>query len=647
MLTTLRRVSNSKGGQFIFAILLVTMLAAWGLADVTSIQSGGGFSWFGGGGGVAKVGSTSLTQADIDRALERRLQQVRQQNPNATYATIAGDYDAIIEALLQDKTVQAMGDKADLDVSRKLVDAEIAQIPGLNGLDGKFSEQNYQQFLSRERLTDQQVRDEIRTALLQRMIVVPTAASARVPTGQALPYASLMLELRQGEVGFIPTKAFEAGIAPTPAAVQAYYTQNRARYLVPEQRVLRIARIGPDQLPNVNPTDQEIAAAYQANQAQYAAKETRGISRAVVADKVQADAIAAKVRSGTPFAAAAAPAGLAAADIALGDQTRDALANLTNAQVAAAAFAAPSGGVVGPIRTELGWVVVKVDGIKRQAGKTLDEARPEIAAKLRADKAKDGLADLVGTVEDELSNGANFTETVAKHKLPVSETPPLLANGQSRTQPGFRLPAELQPVLKEGFALSPDDDPTAVNLQGDAGYALVALGPVTAAQPAPLAQIGDQVRADLVRQGALDKARSSAQAIAARVGNGSIAAAVKTLGVPVPAPAPVTARRIQLLQLQGNVPPALRMLFSLPAGKTQYVAAPNDEGFFLVKADRVVAGDARTNPSVIAQQQAQLNQQAGSELAEQFIRAAQKSLGTRRNADAIAQGRQRLLTSGQ
>ena len=193
----------------------------------------------------------------------------------------------------------------------------------------------------------------------------------RVPVGIATPYASMLLEAREGEVAIVPVDAFRAGLNPTDADLQRFYAANRARYMVPEQRVLRIARIGPEQVAGVAATDQEIAAYYNANQATYGAKEIRDLSQAVVPDQAAANAIAARARAGASLAAAAAPAGLSAADV-VGADRRPAgqCVALAGNAVAAAAFAAPSGAVVGPIQSDLGWHVVKVDSVRSEGGKT-------------------------------------------------------------------------------------------------------------------------------------------------------------------------------------------------------------------------------------------------------------------------------------
>src|SRR3546814_12695861 len=52
----------------------------------------------------------------------------------------------------------------------------------------------------------------------------------------ALPYAALLLEKRQGHVGFVPATAVAAGKAPTDAEIATFYSHETARYTVPERR---------------------------------------------------------------------------------------------------------------------------------------------------------------------------------------------------------------------------------------------------------------------------------------------------------------------------------------------------------------------------------------------------------------------------
>jgi peptidyl-prolyl cis-trans isomerase D len=646
MLSFFRRISKSKIGTWIIAAIGIATLAGFGLAGLSNVgtgQMGFGMS----SSTLAKVGDQEVTEHDMSDAMQRRLQQVRQQRPEADYSTIIGDFNEVLSELLDQSSLLAFADKYHFALSKRLIDAEIAQIPGTKGLNGEFSEQAYQQFLQQQHLTDEQVRQIISGDLLQRLMLTPIAANARVPVGMASPYASLLLEAREGEAAIVPADAFKAGLKPTDAQVQQYYAANRARYMIPEQRVLRIARIGPEQVASVIASDQEIAKYYNDNKAAYGASETRSLSQVVVPDQATASGIAQRAKVGATLAAAAAPAGSNAAVTSLNDQSQQAYAGVAGNAAATAVFAAAAGAVVGPIKTDFGWAVVKVDSVKKASGKTLDQARGEIAAKLNADKRKGAIEDLVAKVQDSLDNGSNFTEAVSAAKLPMTTTPLITANGSSRTDASYKLPPELAPVLKSGFGIEPSDEPDIVALGGDQGYAVVSPAQVVPSAPAPLASIHDQVASDWVNDQAMQRARSAAEQIAAKAsGNVSLADAIKSAGAPVPAPRPIASRRIQIADAQGNIAPALKLLFTTGAGKSKMAANPQGGGYFVVKTDKITPGNAMSAPSLIGQVQGELNQAAAADYAQQFLADIKREMKAKRNESAIQAFKARLVSSG-
>src|SRR3954466_2620648 len=292
MLSFFRRVSKSRVGTWIMAGVLLAILAGFAMADISNFGSGN--AGFGGMGSttLARAGDQDVSEREMNDAIQRRLQEVRQQNPGADYAAIMPDFDALLDSLLDQRALIAFGDKFGFHLSKRLIDAEIAQIPQAKGLNGQFSEQAYQTFLARQRLTDAQVRQIVRGGLLQRLMLTPVAANARVSVGMATPYASMLLESREGEGAAVPLEPFRAGLNPNVIDLQRYYAANRNRYMVPEQRTVRIATIGPEQVASVAASDQDIAAYYNANQATYGASQTRDLSQVVVPDQNTANAIA-------------------------------------------------------------------------------------------------------------------------------------------------------------------------------------------------------------------------------------------------------------------------------------------------------------------------------------------------------------------
>jgi peptidyl-prolyl cis-trans isomerase D len=647
MISTFRQLSKSKTGTFVIAGLFVLTLIGFASVGVSNFGNGnvglGGMSR----GTLAKVGDQEVDDQEVREAMQRRLQDVRQKNPNADYATIAGDFDVILGALIDQRSLIAFANKFGFHLSKPLVDAEIAQIPQTKGLNGKFDDRAYQAFLGQQRLTDAEVRQIMAGELLQRLVLTPVASSARLSIGMATPYASMMLESRQGEGVAIPLEPFKAGLSPTDAQVQQFYAANRNRYIVPEQRALRFATVGPDQVANVTASDQEIAAYYNANQATYGTRETRNLSQAVVPDQATASAIAAKAKAGATLAAAAAPAGANAAVTSLSGQTRQAYAGVAGDKAAGAVFSAPSGAVVGPIQSDFGWVVVKVDSVKTEGGKSLAQARSEIAAKLSADKRKATIEDMAAKLQDAVDGGHNFTEAAAMVKVPVTTTPLINGGGTAPADPNYHLSPDYVPVVKAGFDLAPSDQPEIVALASKQGYVMVSPAQVVPAAPAPLAKIRDRVVSDWTNDQARQRAGAVAVRIAAKASGGmSLADAVKTAGIALPPVQPLAARRIQIAGQNGQVPAPLRLLFSLGQGKSRMVADPGGRGFYIVKTNTIVPGNALLAPALISRMAQELSQTVSEEYAQQFQAAVRAEMKAKRNESAIAAEKAQLLSRG-
>lgn len=627
-----RRASKSTIGTVVMILFVLAIAASFALADVQSYISGG----LGQAGTLAKVGGEAVTERELGTAMQRRLAEVRQQNPNADYPSLANDFGPILESLIQDRALQVFARNTDLHLSKRLVDAEIVKIPRTRGLDGKYSDAAYQAFLQQERLTDAELRSLLGGALTTRLLLAPAAANARIPVGVATPYASMLLEQREAEVAIVPAQLFAAGVPqPTEADLQAFYKQSGARYMVPEQRVLSIAQIGPGQVGNVAASAQEIAAFYRANQAEYGGKSTRVLSQAVVQSESQGRALAQSARSG------------GSPGTSLGAKTREELTAIAGEPIAAAVFGARQGDVVGPIRSDLGWHVIKVNEVRDQPARPLSAVSGEIAARLTTEKRKEALEALVDKVQTAIDDGASFAEAVRAAGLGVIRTPAVTAGGVSRAQPGFKLPDQLAPALAAGFDLGEGEEPVIESLPGDAGYALVGVDDIIAAAPAPLASIRDQVAADWKVKQARDRARAAASGIAAKVARGTpMAQAVAAAGARIPPPQTLSKRRIELSSAGGNVPPALGMMFSLAQGRSRMVADPQGLGFIIVKVTKIVPGNANLQPTLISRTQTEFQETAGTEYAEQLARAIQSDVGVKRDEAAIAAAKRRITGGG-
>ncbi len=643
MLSSFRRGLMAK---LMLGVLFLTLVAM----VITGFGTGGGgLGDLGGlrGDTVASVDGEELSSTRLRDETQRQFERIRREQPELDMAAFLsrGSIEEVLEQLIDLAAITVFGREQGLGVSRRMIDRDIAAVPAFQGLTGQFDEDTFRRVLAQERLTEQQLRDDLQSRLIQRQLVLPVAGSAFVPNAIAQQYASLLLEQRSGVVGAVPSAAMGTGAEPTEAELNTFYRTSQARYTIPERRVLRYALFGPEQVAAASqPTDAEIQAAYRQNPA-YAARETRSLSQVVLQNEAAARAFVQKVAGGTAFAAAALQAGYSPADTALGVNTREALAGKSSPQVAAAAFGAAEGATVGPIRSPFGWHVLRVDDVIVNPARPLAAVRGEIAAQIQQRKSADALSDLAAKIEDSIGDGSSFEEIVAAQKLAIVETPPVTAAGAAPDNPGWQAPAELRPMLEGAFAVEPGDDPAVETIQENQRYALVAVARAIPAAAPPLARIRDRVKADLIARRASERARAVATAIVAKINAGTAPAQAFALaGVKLPPVQTLTATRRDIARQNAQVPPPMAMMFSLPRGKARLLPAPDGRGWFVVYLERIVPGDARKEPGLIEAVRGQFAQILGDEYARQFTSAIRSSLEIKRNDEAVRKLRSELTT---
>ena len=645
MLSFFRRIINSKAGVIVTFIVLGVIALAFAAGDITGL---GGGSMSLSGGNVATVGGTKITPAELRSRVQAELAAARQRVPTVTMEQLLeqGGLQSTLDRAINGVALERFGQDQGMVVSKRSIDGVIASIPGLRGPNGQFDPSRYQQLLADQKLTDAQVRTDIARDIIAQQLMLPTQGATQVPMKVALPYASLLLEKRSGQIALIPAKAVAAGPAPTDAELDAFYRRNAQRYTVPERRVVRYAMVTPEQVKAAaTPTDAEIATAYKQQASRFAAAEKRTITQVVVADQAGANAIAAKVKGGASLTDAARAAGLeAAVQTAV---TKQAYAGTSSASIADAAFAAPRGGVIGPVRGPLGWVVARVDAIEQSAGKTLEQARPELVAELSKVKLRQALADVHDKLDDALTKNATFDEAIADQKLTAQTTPALTAAGTNPDAPGTPADPAVTPIVTAAFQMAEGDPAQLVPVGQDGAFAVVALGRVVGAAPRPLAQVREQVAADFNADRARAAARKLASDILAKVNKGeALPQAVASAGRPLPPVQPAAATRAQLASAQGQVPPALALMFSMAKGSAKLLEAPNNAGWLIVKLDQIVPGDAKGVPQAVAGARGSIAQLVGREYAEQFARAVRNAVGVKTDPAALAKVRAELAGNG-
>lgn len=636
MLSFFRRLINSRVGVIVTFVSLGVIALAFAAGDVSGLRTQGMAALT--GDSVAKVGGQTITAGELRSRVQNEFDAARQQQPTLTMAQFvaSGGVDSTLQRLITGIALAKFGGKEGMVVSRRAVDGALASIPGLQGPDGKFDNMTYQRLLAERKLTDGQIRADLTQQTLAEQLTVPTIGVTQVPQGLAIPYASLLLEKRQGQIGFVPTKALMTDAKPTDAQLAAYYQHNVVRYTVPQRRIARYALVSADTVKaKATPTDAEIAAYYRAHAADYAAAEKRAVESVVAPDQATAAAIAAKVKGGASVADAAKGAGLEAAVSTPRDKPATAAA--LSPAVADAVFAAAKGALVGPVKGPIGFVVARVTAVDQVASKSLDQAKPDIVKELTRTKTLQALAAAHDAMDDSLAKNATFDEIVADQKLAAVTTAAVTQNGVDPDHPDAKPDTTLAPVVQAAFQAEDGDPPQLVAIGREGTFALAGLARIVPAAPRPLASIRDAVVHDYAVEQARIAARKAAAAIVAKANAGTpFAQAMTAGGVQTPPIKPIDVTRAVLASSQGAPPAPLVLLFNMNAGTTRLLEAPGNAGYYLIRLDKIDPGNAAGNAALVGSTRADLGRIAGREYAEQFARAVRAELGVSIDAAAVA-----------
>lgn len=631
MIQLFRKFFSSKFGIAITLGFLALIAFAFASMDISSTGVFGGVS---GGDRVAVVGKERIDAAELSTAATNALDQARQTDPTITMqAFIArGGLEEVLRQLIDRTAIAEFARRHGMRAGDRLVDSELLQIPAFRGPDGNFDQNAFRAALAQRGLSESAVRNDLAMGLLARQLLTPISFSPVVPRSVAERYASLLRERREGSIVFLPATSFAPQGAPTEAQLQAFYNENRDRYIRPERRVIRYATFGPDAVGALPaPTAAQVSERFQRDRAQYAASERRRFTQLVVPTQDAAEAIVAEVRGGKSLDVAAREKGLATTSV--GPVTQDELARSASAAAAQAAFSAQQGALAQPARGGLGWYVLRVDEVDRQPARTLEQVRDEIAAALAVEQRQAALDDLTARIDEEIESGRSLSEVAQELDITVAATRPATADGRIYGTNETVAPV-LASVLPVAFDMDEGEPQLAVVAPGES-YVIFDVSNITPSATAPLAEIREDVTADWRRDTGANAARAAADRILDRVTKGStLAAAVAAENKGLPTPQTLNLNREQLAQ-QGRVPAELALFFSMARGTVKKLEAPGDAGWHVVRLDSIDAPQIAANDPIVSSTMRELGQASGTEYVDQFVKAAQREVGVERNDAAI------------
>ncbi|TNE30231.1 MAG: peptidylprolyl isomerase [Alphaproteobacteria bacterium] len=641
MIQFFRSFFQSKIGLAITFAFLALIAVAFASMDVAGNSTFGGIS---GGDRVAVVGDTRISTSDLSRRTTNAVNQIRRDDPTISIRSFVegGGVEEVLNRLIDRYAISTYARKYGLRAGDNLVNSDIMQISAFAGPDGNFSDATYRQALAQQGITDAMIRADLADELLQRQLVDPAVISTAMPSKIARRYTALLKERRKGAIAYIPSALFAPKQEPSEKQLQDFYAETRGKYIRPERRTLRYASFGVANLgAGVEPTAAEIAARYERDKTQYAAKETRLLTQLIVPTQDAAVSLRSRVAGGASLEAAARAAGFSTTSV--GPVTREEYQTSSNAQVTNAVFAAAQGSIAEPVRGALGWHVVRVERIDRKPAQTLAQVTPSIRETLGGEKRLAALADLSARVEEQIDEGASLTEIAKDLGVEVLTSQPLTADGRVYGDPTKGTPEALRGAVETAFQMEEGEPQLAEIVRGQS-YLIFEASQVTPSASAPLAEIKPQVTvAWRLAQGSKLAREAADRILKGAAKPADLAAVVGREKVALPAIDQVDLNRQELVtQNQQQVPPPLALMFSMAAGTTKKLQAPQNLGWFVIALENITVDPVAAEDPLVAAAQRDLGGALQDEYRRQLVGSIRKELGVERNDNAIAAVRKQL-----
>ena len=535
----------------------------------------------------------------------------------------------ILEDMIDEQLMRLAAESDGIVVSDAEIRREIQQIPDFQ-VDGRFDADRYQMLLASQnppqtpRTFEQTVRDNLQYGLIPSRL-----ARSGFVTDMELDRLMRLLGERR-DVSFVVMPPAAVDTAPvTPAQIQAWYESHAREYRSPETVRLEYVEVDATALPMPVADEAALRKLYDEQAAKYSTSEQRSVSHILVqvaadasdADKNAAEARAKKIAEqaraqGADFAALARAnsddAGSKANGGSLGWLTKGGMPGAFDD----AAFAMRAGEVRGPVKTDFGWHVIKLDELRAGTRQPFEAVRPQLEQELVEGGRERAFNELSGKLVDAIYKNPNSLEPAARSMGLVVQTTPAFPRGGG---PGI---ASDQKVLRAAFSDTLIRDGTASDPIELSPTRTVLIRVIEHKPEAalPLSQVGNAV----VLAIRADRQRKAAEAAAE-----ALVKAAKASGLPAAATAATLPMGEANDVRRGSQVPsreAVEAFFRVPRPQDNLIPVGKTEvgGQFIVFAIRAVRdGDiGQVTAEERDQLRQQLSQASGIQAQKAFVRAA-------------------------
>ena len=545
---------------------------------------------------VATVGDVDIHADAVQAALQPALERLRAQlggNIDPAQMKQLGVLDAVVGQIVDRNVLNQEVAHLRLDLSDDVIRSAITANPAFIGPDGKFNRDQFNQVLAMNRLTEDGLVARLRQEIPRGDLLQAVTAGVRVPRPVIDAVYRYRNETRVAELVAVPVT--NAGAIPTPSddELNKFYEAHPEMFRAAEYRGFTLASLtASDVSGDIKISDDQLKSAYQERKDDFDVPEQRQVQQILAPSEEKAKAVEAALAGGEDFQKVATEiAGQDPSTIDLGLVKENDLPK----ELADPAFNLPVNKPSEPIKTELGWHILRVVKIEPPRTPSFDQAKDQLTKELIGEQAADKLDHIGNEADDALAGGASLADVAKKYGLKLTTIDNTDIGGRDLEGKLIVLPVDMKAVLKTAFDTNEKDTSRVTGIEDSAIFA-VRVEKVIAPHVKPIGEVKDRVVAAWQAQARQDAVKKTADAVAAAVASGTpLAKAAADKGLGVTTSPPLGRRPDASAPVPGAV---IVKLFRAKVGDT--VTANDAAGAYIAQLKEIKIPDSTPDDQVKA-----------------------------------------------
>ena len=351
---------------------------------------------------VASVDGRDISRAEWDLQHRKDVDEIRQRSPQIDLKLLDTPeaQRRSLDSIVRDRVMQAAVAHEGLAVSDERALDEYRTNPQFAQLVALPSAQR-EALLRQQGLTGNMLLENIAQSLSRQAALQGVAASGFMPASSIKANTDAWFDTRDIQWQRFDTKDYVAAVQPTDAQVQAYYQAHTAAFVAPEQAKIEYLVLDAAALQSQAKVDPTLVQGYyDANKSHYTTPEERSASyilAKLAPNASDADVAKAKALADTELAEVRKnPAGFSDTAKKIpqdgGPLEGGDLDFMRKGAVPGAfddaLFSLKDGEISGVLRTDSGFQIIKVTGVRGGAVKPFDAVKTEIEDQLRTQQAQ-------------------------------------------------------------------------------------------------------------------------------------------------------------------------------------------------------------------------------------------------------------------